>query len=85
MLATRADGLRNVFRLSGGQHENYVAWWLLQRLQQGVKSSIGNLMGLIENVDLETIARRPIPSCFAQFPDLIDSTIGSGIDLNHIN
>ena len=85
MLATRADGLRNIFGLSRGQHKNYVTRWLLKGLQQSIEGSIGNLMGLVENVDLEAIAGGPISSCFAQFTDLINAAVGSGVNLNHIH
>ena len=85
MLAARANGLWNIFRLSRGQHENYVTRRLLKCLQQSIECSIGNLMGLVENIDLEAITGGPVSSCFAEFTDLINATIGSGIDLNHIN
>ena len=55
VLAARADGLRNVFRLGGCHHEDDVIGRLFQRFQQGIESRIGDLVGFVEDVDLVAI------------------------------
>ena len=60
MLAARADGLRNVFRLRGRQHEDDVVGRLFQSLQQRVESGIGDLVRFVEDVDLEAVAGRTV-------------------------
>ena len=85
MLTARPDSLRNVFRLRRRQHKYHVTGRLLQCLQQSVKCRIRDLVGLVENIDFETIACRTIACSFAQFPDLINATIGGGVNLDHIN
>src|SRR5581483_6355646 len=84
MLAAGANGLRDVFRLGGRQHEYNMARWLFQSFQQRVKSRIRDLMRFIENVNLKAIARRSVPGSFPQFTNLVDATVGGGIDFDHI-
>jgi hypothetical protein len=57
VLAARADGLGNILRLGGRHHEDDVVRRLLQGLQQRVEGRVGDLMGLVEDVDLVAIAR----------------------------
>ena len=85
VLAARADGLRNVFRLRGRHHENHVRGRLFQRLQQRVKGGIGNLVGFVEDPDLVAVARRTVTGGIAQFADFVDAAIGGGVDLDHVN
>ena len=85
VLATRADRLRDIFRLCRGQHENHVARRFLQRLQQCIESRIGNLVGFVEDVDLETISRRTVTGCLAQLAYFIDTAVCGSINLNHIH
>ena len=56
VLAARAHGLRDVFRLRRRHHEDDVVRRLLERLEQGIEGSIGDLMGLVEDVDLVFVA-----------------------------
>ena len=85
MLAARSNGLRNILRLGRGQHEHDVAGRLLQRFQQSIESRIGDLVGLVENVDLEAIARRAVARSLAQLADLVNAAIGGGVNLNHVH
>ncbi len=85
MLAARADGLRNIFRLGRRQHEHDMAGRLFQRLQQRIEGGIGDLVGFVENVDLEAVARRTIARRLAQFADLIDAAIGGGVNFDHVH
>ena len=56
VLAARADGLGNVFGLRGGEHEDDVVGRFLQRFQERVEGSVGDLVSFVEDVDLEAIA-----------------------------
>ena len=85
MLAARADGLRNVFRLRGGQHENHVAGRLFQSFQQGIEGRVGNLVSFVENVNLEAVPRRTIAGSLAQFADFINAAVGGGVNFDHIH
>src|SRR5262249_399794 len=85
VLATRADGLGNIFGGRSSQHENHMPSRLFQSLQKRVKCSVCNLMCLIQNVNLEPIACRTISRRLPQFADLINTAICRGIDLNHIH
>ena len=85
VLAARADGLRNVLGLRGRQHEDDVVRWLLQRFQQGIESSVGNLVSFVENVDLEAVAGWAVARAFAEFADFVNATIGGGVDFDHVD
>src|SRR5579872_2147165 len=84
VLATRADRLRNVLGLRGGEHEDDVIRRLLQRLEQRVERGVGNLVGFVENVNLETIARGTVASSLAQLADFVDAAVGGGVDLDDV-
>ena len=85
VLAARADGLRNVLRLGRRHHENDMAGRLLQRLQQRIEGGIGDLVRLVENINLEAVARRTIARGFAQLANLVDATVGGRVDLDHVH
>ena len=85
MLAPRPDGLRNIFRLGCRHHENDVIWRLLKSFQKSIKSRVGNLVGLIQDVDLVFIARRPVTSSVSKFANLIDAAVGRGVNLDHVH
>ncbi len=85
VLAARADGLRNVFRLRGGHHEDDVRRGLFERLEQRVEGGLGDLVRFVEDIDLVTVARRRIARRLAQLANLIDAAVGGGIDFDHIH
>ena len=85
VLAARADGLRNVLGLRGRHHEDDVVGRLLQRLQQRVEGGVGDLVRLVEDVDLVAVARGAIAGGVAQFADLVDAAVGGGVDLDHVD
>ena len=85
VLAAGANRLRDILRLGGGQHEDDVPGRLLERLQKRVEGRIGNLVCLVQDVDLEAVAGRPVAGSLAQFPDFIDAAVGGGVDFNHVH
>ena len=84
VLAAGADGLRNVLGLGGRHHEDDVVGWLFERLEKSVEGRIGDLMGLVQDVDLVLVARGAIPCGIPQFADLVDATVGGGVDLDDV-
>src|SRR5690242_1635276 len=85
MLASRADSLRDIFRLRGSEHKDDMARRLFEGLQQRVEGCIGNLMSFVQNVNLETIACRAITSRLAQLANLVNTTVCGCIDFDYID
>ena len=84
VLATRANGLRNIFGLGCGQHEYDVIGRFLQGLEQRVEGSVGDLVGFVEDINFEAVARWPVASGFPELADFIDPAIGGGVDFDHV-
>ena len=85
MLAARADGLRNVLRLRGREHEDDVIGRFFQRLEQGVEGGVGDLVGFVENVDFEAVAGGTVTRGLAEFADFVDAAVGGGVDFDHVD
>jgi hypothetical protein len=85
VLAARADGLRNVLGLRRGHHEDDVRRRLFQRLEQRVEGGFGDLVRLVENVDLVPVARGGVAGRVAQFANLVDAAVGGRVDLDHVD
>ena len=85
MLAARADGLRNVLRLRGGEHEDDVVGRLFQRLEQRVEGSVGDLVRFVEDVDFEAVASRTVAGGLAEFADFVDAAVRGGVDLDDVD
>src|SRR6185312_8322180 len=85
VLAARADGLRYVFGLRCGHHEDDVVGRFFERLEQRVEGRIGDLMGLVEDVDLVLVARWTIARRVAELPDFVDAAVGGGVDFDDVD
>src|SRR5271166_1192649 len=85
VLAARADGLRDVLGLRCRHHEDDVTWRLLQRLQQRIEGGVGDLVRLVEDVNLETVARRTIARGLAQFANFVNAAVGGGVNLDYVH
>ena len=85
MLAARADCLRNVLRLRGGEHEDDVVGGLFERFEERVEGSVGDLVRFVKNVDFEAIASRAIAGGLAEFADFVDAAVRGGVDLDYID
>ena len=85
VLAARADGLRDVFGLGGGHHEDDVVGRLLERLEQRVEGGVGDLVGFVEDVDLVLVARGAVAGGVAELADLVDAAVGGGVDLDDVD
>src|SRR5664280_1148748 len=58
---------------------------LFQGLKQRIEGGVGDLVGLVENVNLEAVAGRTIARGFAQLANLVDATVGGRVDLDHVH
>jgi hypothetical protein len=85
VLAARADGLRDVLGLRGGHHEDDVVGRLFEGLEQSVEGGVGNLVRLVEDVDLVLVARGPVAGGVAELADLVDAAVGGGVDLDDVD
>ncbi len=85
VLAARADGLGDVFGLSGGHHEDDVVGWLLEGFQERVEGGVGDLVRLVEDVDFVAVARGAIAGGVAEFADLVDAAVGGGVDFDDVD
>ena len=84
VLAARADGLRNVFRLRRGQHENGPLGRLFQRLQNGVEGGFRDLVCFVQQEDLVAVARWLHGRLGADGAHVVDAAIGGRVDFNKI-
>ena len=84
VLAARADGLGDVFGLGGGHHEDDVVGGLLEGLEEGVEGGVGDLMGLVQDVDLVAVTGWGVSGGVAELADLVDAAVGGGVDLDDV-
>ena len=85
VLAARADGLRDVLGLRGGHHEDDVVGRLFEGFEQGVEGGVGDLVRLVEDVDLVSVARGAVAGGVAQLADLVDAAVGGGVDFDDVD
>ena len=84
-LHAREHGGRDVARVGGGQHEDHVGGRLLQRLEERVEGGLGELVDLVDDVDLVAPARRRVLDVLAQRADLLDAAVGRAVDLDDVH
>ena len=58
---------------------------LLERLEQSVEGGVGDLVRLVEDVDLVAVARGAVAGGVAQFANLVDAAVGGGVDLDDVD
>ena len=85
-LRSRQDRLRNLLDLRRRHHEHDVRRRLLDRLEQRVERVAGELVDLVDDVDLVSVADR----CHRQtgddhLADVLHLRVGGGVDLQHID
>src|SRR5208337_4759407 len=85
VLAARPDRLWNVLRLGSRQHEDDVVGRLFQSLQQRVKCGVSDLVGFIENVNLEAVASRPVARSLAQLANFVNAPVRRRVDFDHVH
>src|SRR5207244_12790425 len=67
------------------EHEDDVRRRLLQSLQERIEGRLGQLVDLVDDVDLVAPARRRVLHVLAQRPDLFDASVRGAVDLDHVD
>ena len=78
------DGGREARRFGRGEHERHEVRRLLERLQQGVPGVLGDLVRLVEDVDLALQLARWIRQSLTELAHGIDAAIARGVDLDQV-
>ena len=84
VVGARADGADDLLRLGGGEDELHVRRRLLDELEQGVEALRCDHVGLVEDEDLEAVARRGEGGALAQVPGVVHAVVGGGVDLDDV-
>ena len=84
MLRARADRLDQIFGLRSGHDEDHFFRRLFEGLEQRVGSFVGEHVRFIEDDHLVASADRRVPHHIAQLANLVDASIGGGIDFQHV-
>jgi hypothetical protein len=84
VLGPRPDGRQHLLRVGRRQHEDHVLRRFLEGLQQSVRGPGGELVHLVDDVDLAAAAGAPVSDPVDQLPDLVDPVVGRGVDLDHV-
>ena len=58
---------------------------LFDGLQQRVEGLVGDLVGFVDDEDLEAVARRLIAHVLAQFAHFVDAAVRRRVDLDHVH
>ena len=83
-LEARQDRRREARRLGRGEHEDDEVGRLLERLQQRVPGVAGDLVRLVEDVDLAAQLAGRVRQAFAEVADGIDAAVAGGVDLDQV-
>ena len=57
---------------------------LFERFQQRVEGLVGKLMGFVDDVDFEAVARRPVAQVFDNRARIVDLAVGGAVDFDHV-
>ena len=83
-LATGEDSWQHFMHICGGQDKDSIAWRLLQGLEQGIKGFGGQHVRFVKHINLVLTRGGRHHDLFAQVTDAVNTTIGSGINLDDI-
>ena len=83
-LAARAHRLQHLGQIGGAEDEDEVGRRLLDQLQQRVPGCVGELVRLVEDVDLEAALDRLEHDALADLADVVDAALRGGIHLDHV-
>ncbi len=85
VLAARANGLRDVLGLRRGHHEDDVLGRLFEGFEKCVEGGVGDLVRLVEDVDLVLVAGGAIAGGVAELADLVDAAIGGSVNFDYVD
>jgi hypothetical protein len=80
VLGATADGVADLLRIGGGQHEHHVRRWLLERLEQCRLGGLGQHVHLVEDVHL-VAARRAERRLLDEVAHGVDTVVAGGVEL----
>ena len=83
-LEARQDRRREERRLGRGEHEDDEVGRLLDRLEERVPGVLGDLVRLVEDVDLAPELAGRVRQAFAQVADVVDAAVARGVDLDQV-
>ena len=83
-LEARQDRRREARRLGRGEHEDDEVGRLLERLQERVPGVLGDLVRLVEDVDLAPELAGRVRQALAQVADVVDAAVARGVDLDEV-
>ena len=85
VVRARTDGADDLLRLRGREDELHVLRRLLDDLEQGVEALRRHHVRLVDDVDLETAARRTERRALTQVAGVVDTTVRRGVDLDDVD
>ena len=83
-LEARQDRRREARRLGRSEHEHHEVGRLLERLEQCVPGVLGDLVRLVEDVDLAPELAGRVRQSLAQVAHGIDAAVAGGVDLDQV-
>ena len=83
-LAAAEDGGFERFGVGGGEDEDDMRGRLFEGLEQGVGGGAGELMDLVDQVDLETGGAGLVVGALAQVADVVDPPVAGGVDFDEV-
>ena len=83
-LAAAQDGRLERLRVGGGEDEDDVRGRLFERLEQRVGGCAGQLVHLIDQIDLEARRAGLVVGPLAQIADVVDPPVAGGVDLDQV-
>ena len=83
-LAARADGREHLLQLGRAEDEDEVGRRLLDQLQERVERSVGELVRLVEDVDLVAALDRLQDDALADLADVVDPALGGRVHLDDV-
>ena len=83
-LAARPHCRRHLLQLGRAEDEEQVGRGLLDQLQQRVPGRVGQLVGLVEDVDLRAALDRLEHDALPELADVVDPALRGGVHLDHV-
>ena len=83
-LAAAEDGRLERFGVGGGEDEDDVRGRLFERLEQRVGGRAGQLVDLVDQIDLEAGRAGLVVGALAQLADVVDAAVAGGVDLDQV-
>jgi len=84
VLRTRADGVFQVFRLSGGHHKDYAVRGSSRVFSKALDASPVSMCAFIQDHNFAARSRRSVSDHFSQFANLVDAAVGCGVNFNDV-